>query len=207
MDVEPAELTLTIINIEDEVCIKPPESFDSLLDAAQERFQTFQMAFSYVNENSQLTRIIGEEDYQKCIYFANLNKMNNLQIYLEGSEKPGRRRTSSFKKAQKMAVKKNIASYELKDSTGCNNDDYENNGDIRNLKYSSEIFGQEKHSYNRTDHNRIFYIKEKKDMIRQEQQEKENEKKQKKQKELKEQEEDMDFGKRKSKKKKRESDD
>lgn len=204
-DVE-EDLNITIINIEDELCIKPPDSFMSLLDIAQEKFQTFQMKFTYVNENSYLTPILGEDDYQQSILFAKLNKLGNLQIFVEGTDKPNRRRTSSFKKITKMAVKNNVQSYQFKDSNGCVNDDMnEENGDLRNLKYNSELMDT-KHSHNKNDQARIYYIKEKKQMIRDEQLQRENEKKQKKEKEQADAGE-MDFGKRKTKKKKRGDDD
>jgi len=204
-------MNLVIIYLEEEITISPPESFDSLLDLAQEKFKTFQMSFSYIDENSEMRIILGEDDYQNCILLAKTRNMPNVLIYLEASDKKERRKSSSFQKILKKQVTNNInnaKSYQLIDSNGCVNESIETFGDIRNPKFMIEDIGYSKHSNNRSDAARVYYIKEKKAILRDEQIKRDNEKKSKKEKEQIELNDiDKDFGKRKTKRKKKGDDD
>jgi hypothetical protein len=195
---------------EEELCIKPPDSFDSLLDVVQEKFKTYQMAFTYVNDDLFLSTINSEEDYQKCIFYSTLKKLTCLVIFVAGSEKQNRRRTSSFRKIAKMAVSNNVTPYQLQESGGCQSEYNGDMGDLRNPKFNQEEYGSQKHSRNLNDKARVFYIKEKKEMLKEVQIEKEKEQKITKEKIKKEKETefvvDPNFGKKKTKKKKREND-
>ncbi len=209
------KVNINVIYLEEEFCIQPPDCFDTLLEVSQDKFNTFRMAFSYVND-SNLTKIDGEKTYQGCIKYAKANNLSNLDIYLEGEDKPNRRRTSSFKKISKKALTDNkinmINTYEDQDySNGCVNDEIDDYGkDYRNPKYNQEENGYTKHSHNFTDKTRVYYIKEKKAIFKEDQKIREKEKLEKLEKKMKEDkimadgyEVNENFGKRKNKRKKR----
>lgn len=176
------EITL-YMNDFNQITIQPPHSLLSLKEIAFEKFNITKADFYYQDLDSDKVNLHSDDDYFSLFNYIDDNNIKEAVIFICDDDKQ-KKKTANRKNSRAMKPKMIIDS-EFKSGGngnigGGNNsdDDVAMSGydaddfkDIRNLKYNDELeegIKYTKHGYNAKNQMRIYYIKEKKEIMKKE---------------------------------------
>jgi hypothetical protein len=161
--------------------IKPPNSYQSLIEIIKEKFDlTIVNKLVYNDDDNEEIAIKQDSDYLKFLDFVDANELKEIDLIIKSDE-------SKKLKAKKSLRKRSSVYNPMSNGHGASygddclngkfiiyniyldNYDMELEGDTRNTKYAMEDGRWSNQSYNKTELKRIYYIKEKKAMQREEQ--------------------------------------
>ena len=157
------------------ITIKPPLNFTILQEVICEKYDLNLAYIFYTNEEGIQYEIKNDLDYSNFLIYATDENLNEIELYIRSDEQMSQQRKLSLRKRSAMRKSgdnfKNIKTnnkeehedYEI--GIQC---DYDYYGDIRNRKGMIEK-GYNNHNFGFKERKRIYYIKQKKDMQREEQ--------------------------------------
>lgn len=157
--------------------IKPPTNFSCLLDVASEKFNLKVVHFFYATDNRKNVPIKNDNDYVKFLTIATESELKEYEVIVKDEEdisnknrKKSMRKRSTIKEMER-AIGISTSNGESKESEGLNDImcDYDYFGDTRNRKAMMSEGRWSNQSNNYDEKKRIYYIKEKKNMQREEQ--------------------------------------
>ncbi len=167
------------------VTIKPPSNFTLLSEVICEKYDLHYAYIFYDNDLGE-TEIKNDTDYVNFLNFATDEKLDEIEIHIRSDDQMSQQRKLSLRKRSTMKQtddnykikSKIIKNNEIEEKDESNNydDDYEIGmqcdydyyGDTRNRKGMIDS-GYSDHNYGFKERKRIYYIKQKKDMQREEQ--------------------------------------
>lgn len=159
--------------------IKPPSSYNSLVEIAKEKYDlTIVNRLVYSNLMGEEVRISNDSDYLKFFDFMCDNALQEVDVIIKSDESKSKRKKSIRKWSN---LKPPVVGMQ-DGSHGCINGkiiffiytaldehDFENDMDTRNQKFLMEEGRWSNQSYNQNELRRIYYIKQKKELQREEQ--------------------------------------
>ena len=153
----PFDLNLNYKN--EEYVIKPPPNFTQLKDIASKKYEINIEEMLYTNENEEEIVLKNEQDYADLIEYATEHNLKEVHIIIN-REKEEDEENEEKEEDEEKNEKSGKQDIEM-------NCDYDNYGDARNRKGKSDE-GYSKHNKGFKEKKRIGYIKEKKEMQREE---------------------------------------
>ncbi len=170
----------------EEITIKPPSNYTLLLEVICEKYD-LHLAYIFYNDDDGIEHEIKDDtDYVNFLNYATEEDLNEVEINIRSDEQMSQQRKLSLRKRSTMKQtddnykikSKIIKNNEIEEKDESNNydDDYEIGmqcdydyyGDTRNRKGMIDS-GYSDHNYGFKERKRIYYIKQKKDMQREEQ--------------------------------------
>ena len=165
------------------ITIKPPINYTILLEVICERYD-LHFAYIFYNDDSGIEyEIKNDTDYVNFLNFVTEENLNEIEIYIRSDDQMSQQRKLSLRKRSAMKqsndnfIKKPIKlnNNEIDEKNESDNDyeigmqcDYDYYGDTRNKKGMIDN-GYSNHNFGFKERKRIYYIKQKKDMQREEQ--------------------------------------
>ena len=143
----------------EEYIIKPPPNFNQLKEIASRKYEINIEEMFYTNENEEEIELKNEQDYADLIEYATEHNLKEVHIIIN-REKEEDEENEEKEEDEEKNEKSGKQDIEM-------NCDYDNYGDARNRKGKSDE-GYSKHNKGFKEKKRIGYIKEKKEMQREE---------------------------------------
>lgn len=159
--------------------IQPPYSLLSLKEIAFEKFNITKAEFYYEDIDNERINLMSDNDYFNLFNYVDDNNIKEVLIFICEDDKQ-KKKTANRKNSRAMKPKMiidsdntnygggNFNSTEDELMSGYDADDFK---DIRNLKYNDELedgIKYNKHGYNSKNQLRIYYIQEKKEIMKKE---------------------------------------
>ena len=178
--------TLSLNYKMEEITIKPPSNYTLLLEVICEKYDLNLAYIFYDDELGIEHQIKNDTDYVNFLNFATDEKLDEIEIHIRSDDQMSQQRKLSLRKRSTMKqtddnyiIKSKNLNYddEIDERIENNNDDdyeigmqneYDYYGDTRNRKGMIND-GYSNHNYGFKERKRIYYIKQKKDMQREEQ--------------------------------------
>ena len=178
--------TLSLNYKMEEITIKPPSNYTLLLEVICEKYDLNLAYIFYYDELGIEHQIKNDTDYVNFLNFATDEKLDEIEIHIRSDDQMSQQRKLSLRKRSTMKQtddnyiikSKNLNNDEIDERIENNNDDddyeigmqneYDFYGDTRNRKGMIND-GYSNHNYGFKERKRIYYIKQKKDMQREEQ--------------------------------------
>ena len=153
--------------------IKPPFNFSLLTDLIKEKLNLKKIFLFYFDINGIEIEIKNNNDYINFIEYSTNQNVKEIEIIIKENKEKKKENKNEIKKNKNISLASNN---EIGDFC-----EYDYFGDTRNRKGMINQ-GYTKHNIGYKEQKRIYYIKEKKDMQREEQEREEKEKEEEEQK-------------------------
>lgn len=167
------------LNDFNKINISPPASYSLFREITLEKFNLIKSEFFYQNEEGELCNISNDSEFFNLYNYISENNLDVITIYINPSDqmkkKKGTRKNSRSKKPNFESNFEYSGGLDEEDSHQHVHYDAENYKDLRNLKYNNELEEGKKyskHGYNAKNIHRIEFIKQKKEILKEEQIEK-----------------------------------
>lgn len=196
------------LNDKETINISPPNSLLALTEITMSKFNLTKAELSFLDYDDDVVLIQSEKDYFNLFNYVEDNELSEIIIYVNSKEKikkkkQSRKNSRSNKpntKPLENKINKQVSNLNNKLNNMNINENFENDDhtlndiweaedykDLRNLKANDmleEGHKYSKHAYSKKNLSRIYYIKEKKETLKEEQKNRESEKSKKKQEEI-----------------------
>eukprot|EP00340_Litonotus_pictus_P006889 CAMPEP_0170514728 /NCGR_PEP_ID=MMETSP0209-20121228/1301_1 /TAXON_ID=665100 ORGANISM="Litonotus pictus, Strain P1" /NCGR_SAMPLE_ID=MMETSP0209 /ASSEMBLY_ACC=CAM_ASM_000301 /LENGTH=214 /DNA_ID=CAMNT_0010798933 /DNA_START=8 /DNA_END=655 /DNA_ORIENTATION=+ len=164
--------------------IQPPYSLIGLREIANEKFNTPKAELYYLNSEEEKLGLINDQDYFDMFNFISENGLKEINVYIHTDDKV-KKKTANRKNSRASKPQPKFESFKFSgniDDEDTLNDYYdaENEKDLRHMKHNDELeegVKYSKHGYNSKNLMRIYYIKEKKELMKENAEKMFNEKK------------------------------
>ena len=151
----------------EEYIIKPPPNFNQLKEIASKKYEINIEEMFYTNENEEEIELKNEQDYADLIEYATEHNLKEVYIIINREKEED----EENEEKEEDEEKKEKSGKNVRGGGGDNdfemNCEYDYYGDTRNRKGKSD-WGYSKHNKGFKEKKRIGYIKEKKEMQREE---------------------------------------
>lgn len=158
--------------------VTPPYSLQNLKDVVLEKFDLVIAELYYFNEEeNEKVKLTAEDKYFDMFNYVSYTEKKEIVVYVESQDNKNKKKSANrknsraFKPIQKLEAEGVGRKKSYFDDDNNLNDfhDAENERDLRNLKQLDTLdegYKYSKHSYNLKNQQRIYYIKEKKEMMK-----------------------------------------
>ena len=163
------------LNYKMENCnIKPPANYTLLSEVISEKYDLKISNIFYIDENGAEIQIKNDIDYSNLLLSASDQNVKEVELIIKSNEDMSQKRKKSLRKRSSMKQ----SEFVIKASTKGNDDDtygndmmcdYDYYGDTRNRRVAMEEGRWTNQCTNFKDRKRIYYIKKKKEMQKNEQ--------------------------------------
>lgn len=179
--------------------ITPPNSFGMLRDITLEKFDLMKTEFGFLDLDGNSHLITNETEYFQLFNYVSETELKEVVIYVNAGDLLKKKKAS---RKNSRAKKPNLENG-FQGESAVSDDEFseyyaDDHKDLRNLKYNEELrdgLKYTKHGYNKKNTARIEFIKQKKEMQREDMVNREQEKIEKLKKETEENMGDENFGK------------